>query len=81
MFTKWYYLQIRHPVNCEMEEILVSLDIRTRQCVFSGNYPCGHHGICQEIHRDILYYTTCKCFEGLTIIYIILIMYFFFKTC
>ncbi|XP_054006508.1 post-GPI attachment to proteins factor 6-like isoform X1 [Hylaeus anthracinus] len=53
-----------HPVNCEMEEILVSLDIRTRQCVFSGNYPCGHHGICQEIHRDILYYTTCKCFAG-----------------
>ncbi|XP_076619315.1 post-GPI attachment to proteins factor 6 isoform X1 [Colletes latitarsis] len=53
-----------HPVNCEMEDILVSLDIRTRQCVFSGNYPCGHHGICQEIHRDILYYTTCKCFEG-----------------
>ncbi|XP_076641591.1 post-GPI attachment to proteins factor 6 [Halictus rubicundus] len=53
-----------HPVNCEMEEILVSLDIRTRQCVFPGNYPCGHHGICQEIHRDILYYTTCKCFEG-----------------
>ncbi|XP_015428982.1 PREDICTED: transmembrane protein 8A-like [Dufourea novaeangliae] len=52
------------PVNCEMEEILVSLDIRTRQCVFPGNYPCGHHGICQEIHRDILYYTTCKCFEG-----------------
>ncbi|XP_071863584.1 post-GPI attachment to proteins factor 6 [Bombus fervidus] len=52
------------PVNCEMEEILVSLDIRTRQCVFDGNYPCGHHGICQEIHRDILYYTTCKCFEG-----------------
>lgn len=52
------------PVNCEMEEILVSLDIRTRQCVFPGNYPCGHHGTCQEIHRDILYYTTCKCFEG-----------------
>ncbi|XP_076760727.1 post-GPI attachment to proteins factor 6 [Xylocopa sonorina] len=52
------------PVNCEMEEILVSLDIRTRQCVFPGNYPCGHHGICQEVHHDILYYTTCKCFEG-----------------
>lgn len=52
------------PVNCEMEEILVSLDIRTRQCVFPGNYPCGHRGICQEIHRDILYYTSCKCFEG-----------------
>ncbi|XP_043605137.1 post-GPI attachment to proteins factor 6-like isoform X1 [Bombus pyrosoma] len=52
------------PVSCEMEEILVSLDIRTRQCVFAGNYPCGHHGICQEVHRDILYYTTCKCFEG-----------------
>lgn len=51
-----------------MEEILVSLDIRTRQCVFPGNYPCGHHGICQEIHHDILYYTTCKCFEGLIII-------------
>ncbi|XP_017879327.1 post-GPI attachment to proteins factor 6-like isoform X1 [Ceratina calcarata] len=53
-----------NPVKCEMEEILVSLDIRTRQCVFPGNYPCGHHGICQEIHRDILYYTACKCFEG-----------------
>ena len=41
-----------------MEEILVSLDIRTRQCVFAGNDPCDHHGICQEVHRDILNYTT-----------------------
>ncbi|XP_050480954.1 post-GPI attachment to proteins factor 6-like isoform X2 [Bombus huntii] len=52
------------PVNCEMGVMLVSLNIRTRQCVFDGNYPCGHHGICEEVHRDILYYTTCKCFEG-----------------
>ena len=39
-----------------MQKILVSLAIRTRQCVFAGNDPCGHHGICQEVHRDILNY-------------------------
>lgn len=53
-----------HPVSCEMEEILVSLDIHTRQCVFSGNHSCGYHGICQEIHRGLLAYTSCNCFEG-----------------
>lgn len=53
-----------HPVNCEMEEILVSLNIHTRQCVFSGNNSCGYHGICQEIHRNLLVYTACNCFEG-----------------
>ncbi|XP_047355138.1 post-GPI attachment to proteins factor 6-like isoform X6 [Vespa velutina] len=53
-----------HAVNCEMEEILVSLNIHTRQCVFSGNNSCGHHGICQEIHRNLLVYTACDCFEG-----------------
>ncbi|XP_050583175.1 transmembrane protein 8B-like isoform X4 [Bombus affinis] len=52
------------PVDCDMKGIFVSLDIRTRECVFDGNHPCGHHGICQEVHRDILYYTTCTCFEG-----------------
>ncbi|KAG7206139.1 hypothetical protein KM043_003531 [Ampulex compressa] len=53
-----------NPVSCEMEEILVSLNVRTRQCVFSGNNPCGNHGTCQEIRKDILYYTACNCFEG-----------------
>ncbi|KAK2589019.1 hypothetical protein KPH14_001862 [Odynerus spinipes] len=66
----WYiFLQAtcyikNHPVNCEMEEILVSLNIHTRQCVFPGNYSCGYYGICQEIHRGLLAYTACDCFEG-----------------
>ncbi|XP_015609576.1 post-GPI attachment to proteins factor 6 isoform X3 [Cephus cinctus] len=53
-----------NPVTCEMEGILVSLDVRTRQCVFSGSHACGHHGVCQEIQKGLLYYTTCNCFGG-----------------
>ncbi|XP_015182403.1 PREDICTED: transmembrane protein 8A-like isoform X1 [Polistes dominula] len=53
-----------HPVNCEMEEILVSLNVHIRQCVFPGKNSCGRNGICQEIHRDLLVYTACNCHEG-----------------
>ncbi|XP_046426903.1 post-GPI attachment to proteins factor 6-like isoform X1 [Neodiprion fabricii] len=49
---------------CTMEEILVSVDIKTRQCVFPGVHSCGNHGICQETKRGLLYYTSCNCFGG-----------------
>ncbi|XP_020709413.2 post-GPI attachment to proteins factor 6-like isoform X2 [Athalia rosae] len=51
-------------VPCAMEEILVSIDIKTRQCVFPGSNPCGRHGVCQETRRGLLYYTSCNCFGG-----------------
>ncbi|XP_034934133.1 post-GPI attachment to proteins factor 6-like [Chelonus insularis] len=51
-------------VRCDANEILVSLNIRTRQCVFSGAHACGDYGICEEIHRGLLHYTTCSCFGG-----------------
>ncbi|KAH0546206.1 post-GPI attachment to proteins factor 6-like [Cotesia glomerata] len=51
-------------VACDINEILVSLNIHTRQCVFSGSQSCGNHGICEEIHRGLLHYTTCSCFGG-----------------
>ncbi|XP_015126938.1 post-GPI attachment to proteins factor 6 [Diachasma alloeum] len=66
----WYIgLQARcfidgKPTRCEVGEILVSLDIRTHQCVFPGSHPCGHHGVCQEIHRNFIHFTTCNCFGG-----------------
>ncbi|XP_063980870.1 uncharacterized protein Dhpd [Diachasmimorpha longicaudata] len=66
----WYIgLQARcfidgNPTNCEVGEILVSLDIRTHQCVFPGSHPCGHHGVCEEIHRNFIHFTTCNCFGG-----------------
>ncbi|XP_012280579.1 post-GPI attachment to proteins factor 6 isoform X2 [Orussus abietinus] len=51
-------------VKCEMQEILVLLDIKMRQCVFSGENACGPHGICQDIHKGLLSYTTCNCIGG-----------------
>ncbi|XP_066591112.1 post-GPI attachment to proteins factor 6-like isoform X2 [Prorops nasuta] len=53
-----------HPIVCEMDGILVSLDIQTRKCVFPGNHSCGSHGACLEVHKGFLYYTTCNCYEG-----------------
>ncbi|KAK0095175.1 hypothetical protein PV326_009042 [Microctonus aethiopoides] len=52
------------PVRCDIGEILVSLNIHTRECLYSGSHPCGHNGVCEEIHRGLLYYTTCNCFGG-----------------
>ncbi|XP_043279412.1 transmembrane protein 8B-like isoform X2 [Venturia canescens] len=66
----WYItLQARcsfngFPVHCESTEILVSLDVHTRPCVFSGLHSCGPYGVCQEIHKGLLHYTTCNCFGG-----------------
>lgn len=47
-----------------MEQILVSLSVKLRSCVFEGDQPCGDYGVCQEIRKGLLYYTACKCFGG-----------------
>ncbi|OXU28873.1 hypothetical protein TSAR_000403 [Trichomalopsis sarcophagae] len=52
------------PARCEMEQILVSLSIKLRACVFEGDQSCGEYGVCQEIRKGLLYYTACKCFGG-----------------
>ncbi|XP_011494444.1 PREDICTED: uncharacterized protein LOC105359529 [Ceratosolen solmsi marchali] len=52
------------PRPCEPEQILVSLRIKLRACVFEGSNSCGRHGICQEIHKGLLSYSACKCFRG-----------------
>ncbi|XP_011300613.1 transmembrane protein 8B [Fopius arisanus] len=50
--------------KCAIGEILVSLDIRTHRCSFPGSHPCGHYGVCQEVHRNFIHFTTCNCFGG-----------------
>ncbi|KAJ8678765.1 hypothetical protein QAD02_014552 [Eretmocerus hayati] len=52
------------PVHCEMESILMSLNIKLRGCIFEGNDSCGQFGTCQEIHKGPLHYAACKCFGG-----------------
>ncbi|XP_033222344.1 post-GPI attachment to proteins factor 6-like [Belonocnema kinseyi] len=51
-------------VKCEMEEILVWLNVKTTQCVPVNDHACGEHGVCQEIHKGILTYAACSCFGG-----------------
>ncbi|XP_032665040.1 post-GPI attachment to proteins factor 6-like isoform X2 [Odontomachus brunneus] len=53
-----------NPVYCELEDISVLLNVRTKKCVFSDPSPCGDHGVCREIQKGNLYYTTCSCFDG-----------------
>ncbi|KAK7082689.1 Protein of unknown function (DUF3522) [Halocaridina rubra] len=43
---------------------MVSLDVRTQPCVYSGEAPCGDHGLCQETHRGMFFFTSCMCTEG-----------------
>ncbi|XP_043483098.1 post-GPI attachment to proteins factor 6-like isoform X3 [Leptopilina heterotoma] len=52
------------PVRCEMEQILVCLNVKTTQCVPVDNHPCGEHGVCQETYKDLLAYASCSCFGG-----------------
>lgn len=54
----------RKPVDCDAGDLQVSLNIHTRQCVFSGLNSCSKNGLCSEIHRGLLHYTTCSCFGG-----------------
>ncbi|XP_036147030.1 post-GPI attachment to proteins factor 6 isoform X3 [Monomorium pharaonis] len=52
------------PVRCQMEEMSILLNVRTKKCMFSDENPCGNHGICQEIQKNVLHYATCNCFKG-----------------
>ncbi|XP_024867557.1 transmembrane protein 8B-like isoform X3 [Temnothorax curvispinosus] len=54
------------PVPCQIEKMSILLNIHTRKCTFSDQSPCGNHGICQEIQKNILHYATCTCFKGYT---------------
>ncbi|XP_077255398.1 post-GPI attachment to proteins factor 6 isoform X3 [Temnothorax americanus] len=54
------------PVPCQREKMSILLNIRTRKCTFSDQSPCGTHGRCQEIQKNILHYATCTCFKGYT---------------
>jgi len=48
---------------CHVQEVMVSLDIRTQPCVFAGE-PCGPKGICQETHKGLHFFTSCTCLGG-----------------
>ncbi|GFG39492.1 hypothetical protein Cfor_00487 [Coptotermes formosanus] len=48
---------------CRVQEVMVSLDIRTQPCVFAGE-PCGPKGICQETHKGLHFFTSCTCLGG-----------------
>ncbi|KDR17993.1 hypothetical protein L798_07174, partial [Zootermopsis nevadensis] len=50
-------------VPCLIQEIMLSLDIRTQPCVFAGE-PCGPKGICQETHKGLHFFTSCTCLGG-----------------
>lgn len=54
------------PIRCQMEEMSIRLNVRTKKCMLSDQSPCGNHGICQEIQKNILHYATCNCFKGYT---------------
>ncbi|KAG5328445.1 TMM8B protein, partial [Acromyrmex charruanus] len=54
------------PMRCQIAEMSILLNIRTKKCMFSDQSPCGNHGICQEIQKNILHYATCNCFKGYT---------------
>lgn len=51
-------------MRCESEDISVLLNVNTKKCMFPDPSPCGDHGVCREIQKSNLHYTTCNCFEG-----------------
>ncbi|XP_025266403.1 post-GPI attachment to proteins factor 6 isoform X1 [Camponotus floridanus] len=53
-------------VHCQYGEISMIMNVRIRKCIFSDQKPCGNHGICQEIQKNVLHYATCNCFKGYT---------------
>lgn len=48
---------------CVLNEVMVSLDVRTQRCVFATE-PCGVQGVCQEIHKGLHFFTSCACLGG-----------------
>ncbi|XP_071520688.1 post-GPI attachment to proteins factor 6-like isoform X2 [Panulirus ornatus] len=53
-----------HKTPCIIDQVMVSIDIRTQPCVFAGDSPCGTHGLCQETHRGMFFFTSCVCTAG-----------------
>ncbi|EFN79045.1 Transmembrane protein 8, partial [Harpegnathos saltator] len=53
-----------NSAHCQFEDVSMLLNVHTKKCVFSDPSPCGDHGVCREIQRNNLHYTTCNCFEG-----------------
>ncbi|CAG7690930.1 unnamed protein product [Allacma fusca] len=69
-FTTMCFLEGK-KVPCYVEEVLVSLDVRTQPCVLTKQsspgspiYPCGQYGLCQEVHKGQFFYTACHCIGG-----------------
>lgn len=60
--TVCFYRGIRTP--CIIDQAMVSVDIRTQPCVYAGEQPCGEHGLCQETHRGMFFFTSCVCKAG-----------------
>ncbi|ROT80497.1 transmembrane protein 8B isoform X2 [Penaeus vannamei] len=60
--TICYYKGVKAP--CKINQVMVSVDIRTQPCVFTGEQPCGGHGLCQETHRGMFFFTSCICTAG-----------------
>ncbi|XP_018312289.1 transmembrane protein 8B [Mycetomoellerius zeteki] len=54
------------PVRCQIKEMSILLNIRTKKCMSSDQSPCGNYGVCQEIQKNILHYAMCNCFKGYT---------------
>ncbi|XP_066997236.1 post-GPI attachment to proteins factor 6 isoform X2 [Anabrus simplex] len=48
---------------CMVNEVMVSLNIRTQPCLFAGE-PCGLKGVCQESHKGLHFFTSCACLGG-----------------
>ncbi|RXG61843.1 Transmembrane protein 8B [Armadillidium vulgare] len=57
-----YYKGVRSP--CIISHVMVSIDVRTQPCVYAGEEPCGTHGVCQETHRGMFFFSSCICQEG-----------------
>ncbi|XP_068218085.1 transmembrane protein 8B-like isoform X2 [Palaemon carinicauda] len=60
--TICFYRGVKAP--CIIDQAMVSVDIRTQPCVYAGEQPCGEHGLCQETHRGMFFFTSCVCKAG-----------------
>lgn len=49
---------------CVISHVMVSIDVRTQPCVDVGEAPCSNHGICQETHRGMFFFSSCICHHG-----------------
>lgn len=57
-------VQYSKPVHCQYGKISILINVRIKKCALSDQSPCGNHGVCQEIQKNVLHYATCNCFKG-----------------